>query len=221
MTETTESNWPDPDTAVMRSEDFLSTPLDADNLEVLLAAKPPRRKIPMVRLLLAVTALIGVGIICGVEVQKEWGTSSGSGTGFPALSSAALGGGASSGSTLTGASGRGSSSASSLLGGATAGTVTLVDGSTVYVTTSDGIVKVVTNSSTSIQISKKSSLSDLSPGETVTVLGQKNSKGSLVATSVSEGSSTFGVGAAGTAPTGFGSSSTGRKSTEKTKNASG
>ena len=140
-------------------------------------------------------ALIGVGIVSGIEVQKELGTSSGSSaSAFPAISGLPLttGSGASLGSS-TGAGAVGNPFRST-----TVGTVTLVDGSNVYVTTSSGkIVKVLTKSSTSVQVSKNESVADLQPGQSVVVEGKKDAAGSVVATSISEGSTGISLGSGG------------------------
>jgi hypothetical protein len=72
--------------------------------------------------------------------------------------------------------------------GMTAGTVTLVDGSKLYVTTGDGAVVIVTvPDSATVTAQEDISLADLSPGDTVIVRGATGDDGTVTATSVAEG----------------------------------
>ena len=72
--------------------------------------------------------------------------------------------------------------------GLTAGTVTLVDGSKLYVTTSDGAVVIVTvPDSATVTAQQVISLAELSAGDTVVVRGQTGDDGTVTATSVAEG----------------------------------
>ena len=87
------------------------------------------------------------------------------------------------------------------------GTISGVKGNTLYVTGATGnVTKVKLSSATKITKSLGVKRSSLHPGDTVVIRGLKNSKGSLVAASVSDsGASAGGFGAAG----GGGSSSGG------------
>jgi hypothetical protein len=165
-------------------EEFLSRSAETDDLETMLAVRPPRRKLPLPTMLLASAMLIGAGVAGGVEIQKHLGTSSTSGLGalasalrggsLPSRTSSGIPGGA---SGLFGGSGSGST---------TVGTVTLVDGSTIYVTTSSGgIVKVKMTPSTTVQVTQSGSVSDLKPGSTVVITGS-GSGGTMTAKSVSQ-----------------------------------
>ncbi len=84
------------------------------------------------------------------------------------------------------------------LGTAVSGTIKLVTGTSSYVAEATGtVLKVQTSAGTAVTVSSPASLSQLHPGETVTVVAQKN--GWVSATSVSTLRST----AAGAATGGF------------------
>ena len=73
-------------------------------------------------------------------------------------------------------------------GGATVGTITLIDGTNVYVTTAQGdVVKVLTNPQTTISVSKNGTLSDLDPAKTVVVQGASNPDGTVTASQITQG----------------------------------
>lgn len=193
-------------------EDILAEPPDARDIGAELAA-PPRRKLPWLSLLLA-AGVIAAGAFAGgalVEKNNNSGSSSAA-SAFAKLRSGA-GGAGSTGGGRTGAAGTGSGTgtgsgyggfggfggAGGAGGGATTGTVKLVDGNTIYVTNSSGnIVKITTGSSTTVSIAKSGTVSQIQPGQTVTVKGTTDSSGNVTASSVSEGGSTgAGTGAAG------------------------
>jgi hypothetical protein len=187
-------------------EDILAEPPDARDIAAELAA-PPRRKLPWLTLLLG-AAVIAAGSFAGgalVEKNNNSGSSSAA-SAFAKLRAGATGGtgGFSRTGTGTGGTGTGTGTGaaagggfggfgggSAAGGGATTGTVKLVDGSTIYVTNSSGnIVKVTTGSSTTVSIAKSGSVSQLQPGQTVTVRGTTDSSGDVAATTVTEGGST-------------------------------
>ncbi|MFD8141942.1 DUF5666 domain-containing protein [Streptomyces sp. NPDC059708] len=73
-------------------------------------------------------------------------------------------------------------------GGLTTGTVKLVDGTTLYVTDAQGnVVKVTTTTDTQITEAKSGKVSDLQPGQAVTVRGTQNASGDVAATTVAQG----------------------------------
>ncbi|HJQ42692.1 MAG TPA: hypothetical protein VJ831_06390 [Jatrophihabitantaceae bacterium] len=73
-------------------------------------------------------------------------------------------------------------------GGATVGTITLIDGTNVYVTTAQGdVVKVLTNPQTTISVSKNGTLADLDPAKTVVVQGATNADGTVTASQITQG----------------------------------
>ncbi|MFI6150025.1 hypothetical protein [Streptomyces sp. NPDC051109] len=72
--------------------------------------------------------------------------------------------------------------------GVTTGTVKLVDGTTLYVTDVQGnVVKVTTDTNTQITQAKSGKVSDLQPGQTVTVRGSQTPAGDVAATTVAQG----------------------------------
>ena len=80
-------------------------------------------------------------------------------------------------------------------GGFTAGTITAIDGGTITITETNGTtVKVSTTDSTTVTKSSTAKVSDLTTGETITVVGQPDSSGGVAATRISEGSVGFGGG---------------------------
>jgi hypothetical protein len=86
----------------------------------------------------------------------------------------------------TGGSGSGGFAGAAASSNLTAGTVTDIIGDTLYVTTSSGsLVEVKVGSNATVDRNAKSTLSELRPGDTVTVTGTKSSNGSLVASTVS------------------------------------
>jgi hypothetical protein len=128
--------------------------------------------------LLALVLLAG-GFWAGAALQKSQGSGSSTLAGVAARLRSALGAGA------TGGAG---SRFGGLFagGGATVGTISTVDGDTLYVTTSTGsIVRVTLSKSTTITRNADASAVDLRPGDTVTVEGATGARGSLAATSVS------------------------------------
>ena len=181
-------------------EDILAEPPDARDIAAELAA-PPRRKMPWLTLLLAGGVIAAGSFAGGALVEKNNGSSSGAGGAAAAF--AKLRSGSGSGSTggfggfSRGGSGTGTGTGTGAGGGATSGTIKLIDGNTIYVTNSSGnIVKITAGSSTSVSIASNGTVSQLQPGQTVTVRGTTDSSGNVTATSVTEGGTTTG-GAAG------------------------
>ena len=188
--------------------DVLSSPLDDDDAELTaVLTRRPRAKLPSLTLILLAIVVASAGFLGGALVGKHYGSS---GTGnlaaafrglaaarAGASSSASAGSGTGSGGTGSGLGGRGG-----LFGGgnATIGTIKLIDGATVYVQTTAGdIVQVATSTGTKVTVSSTVPVKDLQPGETVIVLGSKNSSGAIAATSISQTSlgGGFGGGAGG------------------------
>jgi len=134
-----------------------------------------------IRMSVPTLALLGLliaagGIWGGAALQRSHGTSSATSSAASSFASLFGGRGAPSG----GLSGAGA------FGAATSGTVTGVEGSTLYVTNSSGtLVKVSVGPSTTVNRNAKSSLGSLQVGDTVVVQGSKASNGSVSATSVS------------------------------------
>jgi len=194
---------------LLSPEDILAEPPDARDIGAELAA-PPRRKLPWLSLLLAAGVIAAGSFAGGALVEKNNNSGSGAAGAASAFAKLRAGGatggtgaggftrGSGSGSTTAGGFGGGFGGGSGAAGGATTGTVKLVDGNTIYVTNSSGnIVKITTGSSTTVSIAKSGTVSQIQPGQTVTVRGTTDSSGNVTASSVSEGGSTGGTGAAG------------------------
>ncbi len=186
-------------------EAILAEPPDALDIAAELAA-PPRRKLPLLSLLLFAEMVAGLAFGGGAYYQKHYGTAA---SGTAGALSARTGGGFGGGTARSGESGAPAGAEGGGFGGAaagagtgaaagaggagagsatTTGTVKLVDGTTVYLTTSSGsVVEVTTGSSTKITKSTAVATSALLPGQTVTVEGTTDSSGDLAATSVAEG----------------------------------
>lgn len=88
--------------------------------------------------------------------------------------------------------------------GATIGSVSLIDGSNIYVQTVQGsVVKVSTGSGVTFNVTRSGTIADLAPGQFVSVQGAAGADGTVAATSVSQvAAGGFGRGGSGpgTAP---------------------
>lgn len=164
--------------------------------------------------------LIAAGFWGGAFVQKGHG-SSGSSEAAASLAArfgagGARGGGAGAGgagaATGFGAGATGTTGLGAATTQGTTGTISVVDGSTLYVLTSTGsLAKVTLNSSTSVTRNAKAQPDELRPGDTVVVQGAAAKNGTVSATSVATtaagvttagGGRGFGFGGGGAAPTG-------------------
>jgi hypothetical protein len=152
---------------------------DSDEEWVSQATHGIRLGVPAAALLALV--LVAGGFWGGSALQK----SQGGGSSSTSLASLAA-------RFRTGTGARATGSAASRFGGlfastaGTAGTVSVVDGDTLYVQTSTGsVVKVTLTKSTTITRNADATAIDLRPGDTVAVEGATGSSGSVTATSVS------------------------------------
>lgn len=176
-------------------EEILAEPPDARDIAAELAA-PPRRKLPWLTLALCGGVIAALSFAGGALVEKNnapatGGARNAAAGGFAGFTRGGTAGAGAGTGTGTGTGRTGGTAG----GGATIGTVKLVDGSTVYLTdTSGNVVKVTTGKSTTVSVTKNGKLSDLQPGQTVTVRGSTDSSGDLAATTVTEGGSPFGAG---------------------------
>jgi hypothetical protein len=163
---------------------------------------------------LVALVLVAGGFWGGAALQKSHGGSTSALAGVAARFRTAAG---------TGATGTAASRFAGLFGGstaATAGTISVVDGNTLYVedTATGSLVKVTLTKSTTITRNADAAANDLRPGDTVTVQGATGSSGAVTATSVSatapgvsSGFAGFGGGLGGTGtgtPTGTTGSNT-------------
>ncbi len=155
-----------------------------------LPRRPRRRMLTPLPLALLGVLLIACGFIGGVLVEKgESSPSSSTGAGTSsALASRfrALAGRGGAGAAASGAS-------SSSAGGftrPTAGTVSYLEGGTLYVTNSEGnTIRVTTSPGTTVTKNVKSTVRDIHPGETVTVTGASGAGGAVTAESITVGGS--------------------------------
>jgi len=138
-----------------------------------------------IRLAIPVAALTAVVLVAGgfwggAELQKSQGGTSSPLASVAARFRSALGAGAT-GAGGAGFAGRFASTA------AAAGTISVVDGNTLYVndTATGSVVKVTLTKSTTITRNADSAAIDLRPGDTVTVQGATGNSGAVSATSVS------------------------------------
>ncbi|MFH9349403.1 hypothetical protein [Kitasatospora sp. NPDC017646] len=187
---------------------LLSTPPDARDVTAELAA-PPRRKLPWLSLVLAGGVIATGAFAGGVWYEQGNGTSSGKSSSPRAAAAASAGGGYGGGQNAGRRGGQGQGPGQ---GGAqasfTRGTVKAVDGNTVYLTDANGnTVKVTTADSTKVQLNKDGKVSDLQPGQSVTVVGTPDSSGGYSASQLVEGSAAGGFGGGGFGGGGFGGGS--------------
>lgn len=176
-----------PDEPEMPAEELLAIPPRAEHLAEELQARPPRAKLPRVTLALGSAALVAVGFAGGVLVQKHFGH--GSGTNAPnraaAFASAFARNGSGAGPGAGTGRGAGGGGFGGFGGNSISGTVTVVSGDTLYVTAANGTVYTVkTSGSTTVSISSSGTLSQLKPGQTVTIAGSADSAGTVTATSI-------------------------------------
>jgi hypothetical protein len=136
--------------------------------------------------------LVGAGFWGGASLEKSHGGGSSSGGSLASAFASRLRAAAASGATGTSSSNGGGSGSGGFAGGgfggssaAATGTVSVVNGKTLYVLTADGaLVKVTLEPSTTVSRNAKSSAVDLRPGDTVVVQGATTSNGDVSATSV-------------------------------------
>ncbi|MFE2551204.1 hypothetical protein ACFXGI_22035 [Streptomyces sp. NPDC059355] len=198
-------------------EGILAEPPDTRDISAELAA-PPRPRLPWLTLVLSGGVVAGLAFTGGVLVEKSHlQVSPGAGSAGRNFAAGAAGqgrtGSAQGGAGATGQGRTGSGSGTGQSGGrqgfgsapggpgagagVTTGTVKLVDGTTLYVTDAQGsVVKVTTDTNTQITQAKSGKVSDLQPGQTVTVRGSQSPAGDLAATTVAQGGA-GGFGAAG------------------------
>ncbi|MGK4582234.1 hypothetical protein [Kitasatospora sp. HPMI-4] len=178
--------------------ELLATAPDTRDISAELAA-PPRRKLPWLTLALAGAAIAVFSFAGGVWYEQgngKSGTTQQAGQRGPGF-----GGGGQGGYGQGGGGRRAGGQGGPGGAGFTRGTVKSVDGSTVYLTDASGnTVKVTTGDSTKVQLSKEGKVSDLQPGQSVTVMGTPDSSGGYAATQLTEGAGGFGGGGGGGFP---------------------
>jgi hypothetical protein len=177
----------------------------------------PRRRLltPLTGSLLGVL-LAALGFIGGVLVQKGQEGSSGTTSARGAFASRLAGLKTGAGASAKGAAGSAFGAFGGARANATTGTVTFIQGKTLYVETTEGAtVKVQTSAAAAVTKTVKGSVGSIKPGETVVVTGSKGSNGAVQAESIRVGSAAgagigalFGAGSTG-ATGGTGKSSSG------------
>jgi hypothetical protein len=139
----------------------------------------PRKRAHRLTYVLGGLALVAIGTLGGIAIQKHvdhGSTTATSQTGAPA---GAFVGGRGAGGGAPGAGG-GAGGA-----GATVGTVKLIDGNNIYVTEANGtVVKVAVNAASQLTKTDPATIKDITPGESVIVRGATGTDGSVTATAV-------------------------------------
>jgi len=152
--------------------------------QVATPGRPRRRFFNRKSAALAAAITCAAGFYAGVGVEKSQLASAATTT----TASAAQAGATSQGSTGTGAGAR-AGFPGAARGGANAsiGTVSSVNGKTIYLTDTTGnTVKVTLSSATKITKSESVSKASVRPGDAVVIQGAKSSSGTITATSVSD-----------------------------------
>jgi hypothetical protein len=160
-------------------------PVDVDDdLSTLLARREHARPNRLTWTLLALLVL-AVGFIGGALVEKRVGASE---TSLPDFAALAAAGGPPGALGTTTAGAQGGLAPGGALTGMTVGTVTLVDGTNLYITDSTGAtVKVIVPATATVTAQSDVSLADLPAGTSVIVRGDAADDGTVTATSVAEG----------------------------------
>ena len=175
-----------------------------DETDLLMIERRRRRVVTPLTRFLAVLVIAALGVVAGAMIQKSRGSSAA--TGAPSGLPAGLPGGGAGGlpdfAALAGAGGgatpslAGGANPFGAAGGATIGTVKLVDGANVYVQDAAGnVTKVSTGPDATITVSKSGVITDLQVGQTITVQGDKDTDGTVAATSITGGSTAPSTGA--------------------------
>jgi hypothetical protein len=162
----------EPPNDTLLPESSFTDEIDADDWDV---APPPKRRLHWTTVFLSFAAIAVLAFAGGIVAQKHWGkTSSGGfpgGGGLPAGFAANLGGAGG------GAGGFGAA--------ATTGTVSYIQGTTLYVTTTSGsVVKVRVPKGVPVGRTVEAKASGIRPGESVVIQGSKAGNGTVQATSV-------------------------------------
>jgi hypothetical protein len=161
-----------------------------DGLATELAKAAPRTWWNRGTLVLGALALLLGGFLGGVQVQKNWGTTTAATAanargGVNGQNRGAGGAGYFPGFAGSGQQGGAAPTASAAAAAGTSGTVQLVDGDTIYLKTADGtVVTVKTSGKTAVRTATKGTLKDVKPGDAVTVQGTPDATGNVTATTV-------------------------------------
>jgi hypothetical protein len=171
------------------ADELASDPF-TDDLSIELATAAGKRWRNRATVSLGATALIVVGFLGGVLVQKNFGSSSSgaaTNTGRTGFAGGNFPGGFNRGGAGTGGAGTGGTGTGSRTGGATqTGTIVLVDGTTIYVKLANGdTVTVKTSGDTKVSLASTAKVGSLKKGQQVTFAGSTDSStGTVTAASV-------------------------------------
>ncbi|BCY07414.1 hypothetical protein [Actinoplanes sp. L3-i22] len=157
------------------------TEVEHDDLNSAIAQAAPRRWWNRTTLVLAGVGLLVGGFAGGAQVQKHWGSSSTSSS----SSTATAGGGFPAGAGMPSGMGGFGQNRSAAPAGGTAGTISRVDGNTVYVQTAAGeTVTVRASDTTAVSKTATAKVTDLTAGLKITVQGVADSEGVVTATTI-------------------------------------
>jgi hypothetical protein len=186
---------------------------DTDDETPALPGRPRRQFFNRYTAALLALITCAIGFLVGIRVEKSQVSSStgtargfslpaalaGSGAGSSARGTSSAAGGARSSGSRAGLAGGTAGFPGGAFGGANAsiGTISSVNGNTIYITdTSGNTVKVTLSPATKISKSLGVSKHSLRPGDSVVIRGLKNSSGKVSATSITDsGASNAGSGA--------------------------
>ncbi|HEY2429687.1 MAG TPA: hypothetical protein VGI06_12205 [Acidimicrobiales bacterium] len=185
--------------------------MEADDAWEELPGRPLRKRLGPLTVVLAACLLAAGAFYAGVRVEKsKVKSSSSSGTAALAALASRFAAGRTGATGTAGAAGTGGGAgAGGFARAGTTGTITLIDGSNVYVTQSDGsIVKVATNPGTTISVTSAGTVANLHPGDTVTVTGPTGTDGTITATALRDGGAGGGGGSGRGAGAGTGAGAT-------------
>jgi len=156
---------------------------DADEEWVVQATRGIRLAIPAAALLALV--FVAAGFCAGAVLEKNHAGSGGSVAGLAARFRSARTGGTGTGTTTTGTSGFGFGGGGFTSSSAATGTISVVDGDTLYILSAAGsLVKVTLTPSTTVTRNAQATAIDLRPGDTVVVQGTTGTNGDVAASSV-------------------------------------
>jgi hypothetical protein len=163
------------------------TPTEAehDDLNSAIAQAAPRRWWNRTTLVLAGVGLLVGGFAGGAQVQKHWGSpATTAGTASGTASGTSSGGGFPGGAGMPSGLGGFGPNRSAAPGG-TAGTISRVDGNTVYVQTAAGeTITVRASDTTAVTKTATAKVTDLTAGLTITVQGVADAEGVVTASAI-------------------------------------
>ncbi|AEV83221.1 hypothetical protein ACWT_2201 [Actinoplanes sp. SE50] len=160
------------------------TDIEHDDLNSAIAHAAPKRWWNRTTLVLAGLVLLVGGFLGGIQVHKRWGSSSTSSTSSSSAPSGSFSGAFPGGAGLP----SGGFGPTGPAAPGTSGTISRIDGNTVYVQTAAGqTVTVRASDTTTVSKTTPATVADLTAGLRVTVQGATDSSGVVSATSITTG----------------------------------